>query len=240
MTWVSTRSAASPVPRFDYPMLFDLRSRGRRRTVQVIYIGLAVLIASGLILFGVGTGGGGGGLFGALTGSSSSNPQDSAVNSQTKAAIKQTQTHPDSAAAWSSLVTARFSAANSIGYDSSTNTYTASGKKQLGLVTAAYTRYAKLTSKPDADTATLAARAYGQLAQYASAAATWQTVLQSEPGNLRGLECVTLMSYAAKNDRVAELAQAQVLAKVPKAQRKTVKTELLEAKTTPSTASEDC
>jgi len=39
-------------------MLFDLRGRGRRRTVQVIYGGLALLMGSGLVLFGVGSFGG--------------------------------------------------------------------------------------------------------------------------------------------------------------------------------------
>ena len=31
-------------------MLFDLRGRGRRRTVRVIYTGLAVLMGVGLVL----------------------------------------------------------------------------------------------------------------------------------------------------------------------------------------------
>ena len=35
-------------------MLFDLRGRGRRRTVQVIYLGLAILMGGGLVLFGIG------------------------------------------------------------------------------------------------------------------------------------------------------------------------------------------
>ena len=48
-------------------MLFDLRGRGRRRVVQVIYVGLAVLIGLGLIGFGIGGGFGGGGLFTAAT-----------------------------------------------------------------------------------------------------------------------------------------------------------------------------
>ena len=46
-------------------MLFDLRGRGRRRTVRVIYIGLALLIGVGLVGFGVGGGFGGGGLLNA-------------------------------------------------------------------------------------------------------------------------------------------------------------------------------
>ena len=59
-------------------MLFDLRSRGRRRTVQVVYLGLAILFGGGLILFGVGTGSGGG-LLNAFTGNGSSSSQNSAV-----------------------------------------------------------------------------------------------------------------------------------------------------------------
>ena len=46
-------------------MLFDLRGRGRRRTVRVIYIGLAVLIGLGLVGFGIGGGFGGGGILSA-------------------------------------------------------------------------------------------------------------------------------------------------------------------------------
>ena len=34
-------------------MLFDLRGRGRRRTVQVIYLSLAILMGGGLVLFGI-------------------------------------------------------------------------------------------------------------------------------------------------------------------------------------------
>ena len=49
-------------------MLFDLRGRGRRRTVKTIYIGLAVLIGVGLVGFGVGGGLGGGGILNATSG----------------------------------------------------------------------------------------------------------------------------------------------------------------------------
>jgi len=52
-------------------MLFDLRGRGRRRTVQVVYLGLAVLMFVGLVLFGVGAGNGFGGLLNAFTGNGS-------------------------------------------------------------------------------------------------------------------------------------------------------------------------
>ena len=48
-------------------MLFDLRGKGRRRTVRVVYVGLALLIGVGLVGFGIGTGGSGGGLLNAAS-----------------------------------------------------------------------------------------------------------------------------------------------------------------------------
>jgi hypothetical protein len=225
-------------------MLFDLRSRGRRRTVQVIYIGLAVLIGSGLILFGVGTGSGGGGLFGAFTGSNSHNgANSSAVTSQVKSALAQTKKNPSSAAAWSNLVNARFSAANSVGYDNTSATYTKSGKQQLQLLTQAYNKYTSLAKTPSPNTATIAAKAYTQLGNWKTASGVYQAVLAGESGSnrLHALECVTLTSYAAKNDRVAQLAEARVLALLPtKAVRKETKTELEQAKTSTTVVTETC
>src|SRR5687768_9714279 len=52
-------------------MLFDLRGRGRRRTIKIVYITLALLMGGGLVLFGIGGGGAmQGGLVDAITGSS--------------------------------------------------------------------------------------------------------------------------------------------------------------------------
>jgi hypothetical protein len=221
-------------------MLFDLRSRGRRRTVQVVYIGLAVLIGSGLILFGVGTGGSGGGLFGAFTGSGTSHSSNAAITTQTKQAIAATKKSPNSPAAWSSLVDARLSAANSVGYDTTTSTYTTAGQQQLSLLTTAYQRYLKLVKTPSADTVTIAAHAFSQLDRYATAADTYEELLQVQPGNIKGLECTSLLSYAAGNDRVGQLAENKVLSKLPKTARAETKTELEEAKTDKATATETC
>ena len=49
-------------------MLFDLRGRGRRRTVKVVYVTLALLMGGGLVLFGIGGDGAAGGLVDAITG----------------------------------------------------------------------------------------------------------------------------------------------------------------------------
>ena len=222
-------------------MLFDLRSRGRRRTVQVIYIGLAVLIGAGLILFGVGTGSGGGGLFGAFTGSNShGGGNNSAVTSQVKSALAQTKKNPNSAAAWSNLVNARFEAANAVGFNNTSDTYTKAGKQQLQLLTQAYSHYTSLTKTPSSSTATIAAKAYTQLSDWSRSSAIYQSLLQNSPGSILYLRCVALTAYAAKNDRVGGLAQARLLAKLPKSARKQYKTLLQEAKTSTSVVTESC
>src|SRR5215475_2131393 len=94
-------------------MLFDLRSRGRRRTVQVVYLGLAVLLGGGLVLFGVGAGNGVGGLLNAFSGNGSGNNQSQVVSQQEKNALKQTRLHPSDPAGWQALVSARYASAGS-------------------------------------------------------------------------------------------------------------------------------
>src|SRR5436190_9893024 len=118
-------------------MLFDLRSRGRRRTVQVVYLGLAPLMGGGLVLVGVAAGNGVGGLLNAFTGNGSGNAQSQVVSQQEKAALKQTRLHPNDPAAWSALVSARWANAGSgSNFDASAGTFTASGQKELAGTTA--------------------------------------------------------------------------------------------------------
>src|ERR687890_339893 len=59
-------------------MLFDLRGAGRRTTVKVVYLTLAVLMGGGLVLFGIG-GDVSGGLVDAIT-----NPRRSAGPTPTR------------------------------------------------------------------------------------------------------------------------------------------------------------
>ncbi|HLI60679.1 MAG TPA: hypothetical protein VKV21_13545 [Solirubrobacteraceae bacterium] len=221
-------------------MLFDLRSRGRRRTVQVVYVGLAVLIGAGLVLFGVGTGTGGGGLLGGLTGSNSGSNGGNAVTAQVKHAVARAKQNPHSASAWANLVAARFSAANSVGYNSNTSTYTATGKQQLRLLTEAYGHYSALVKTPNANTATLAAKAYTQLSEWSRASAAYQSVLQTSPGNILYLRCVAMTSYAAKNDRVGQLAETRLLQKLPKSVRKENKAVVDQAKTSTTVVTQSC
>jgi hypothetical protein len=214
-------------------MLFDLRSRGRRRTMQVIYIGLAVLMAAGLVLFGVGTGTGGGGLFGGLVGSSSSNNQSNAVANTANKAQQQVDQNPKDPSAWQKLIIARWENAQSGGVTSTG--YTTFGKQQLAQVTKDYEQYANLVSKPDVTTATYAARAYSYLGDYAQEAHTWDAITSAQPSTV-GYKCLALSAYAAKNTRLGQLAANKMLAHVPKKQRAELQAELEQASSKPSEA----
>lgn len=217
-------------------MLFDLRSRGRRRTVQVVYLGLAILFGAGLVLFGVGTGSGGG-LLNAFTGGGGGNPQSAAVSQLEKTALAQTKANPNDPAAWASLINARWSAANSDSQQTTAGTsYSAAGKQKLAATTLAWNRYLQLTKKPDPDLAILAARAYAFLGQYANAADAWETESAASPNEAKGYECLALTAYAAKQTRVGDLAKARALSLVPKASRKQLATSLDSAKTQPAIA----
>jgi hypothetical protein len=214
-------------------MLFDLRSRGRRRTMQVIYIGLAVLMAAGLVLFGVGTGTGGGGLFGGLAGSGSSGNQSGAVAASAKKAQQQVDKNPNDPAAWQKLITARWENAQSTGLTNAG--FTSFGKQQLAQVTSDYERYAKLVSKPDVTTATYAARAYSYLGDYAQEAHTWDTITSIQPSTI-GYKCLALSAYAANNTSLGQLASSKMLAHVPKKQRTQIQAELQAASSKPTEA----
>jgi hypothetical protein len=219
-------------------MLFDLRSRGRRRTVQAVYLGLAIILGGGLVLFGVGAGNGLGGLLNAFTGKGSSSGQSSAVSQQEKAAIKATQANPNNAQAWASLIQARWSNAtsNSSDYNASTGQFTDQGKKELSNLGQNWQRYHSLSSQPDPNVAILAARAYEYLGNYAASAAAWEIISAANPNQATAYECLAANAYAANQTRKGDLASAKALTLVPKAQQTLLKNKLSQAKTNPQVA----
>src|SRR5204863_9878251 len=108
-------------------MLFDLRGRGRHRTVQIVYTTLAILMAAGLILFGVGSGLAGG-LIDALNGNSGgSGSGNSALSKQADTLEKRAQQNPKDSATWVRLARAQFElVAGSI--DEETGQYSPAGR----------------------------------------------------------------------------------------------------------------
>jgi hypothetical protein len=216
-------------------VLFDLRGRGRRRTVQVIYVGLAVLMGGGLVLFGVGAGNGNGGLLNAFGGGSSG--QKTVVSQAEKSALRQTRLSPGNPAGWAALVQARWTSAQQEGAQTTTGvTYTAQGKHELTGVGQAWQRYVSLAHSPDPTVAILAARAYQGLDDYGSAASAWEIESAASPGEVKGFECLAANAYAAKQNRKGDLAAAKAASLTPKAQRLTLNAALQQAKTNPQVA----
>jgi hypothetical protein len=220
-------------------MLFDLRSRGRRRTVQAVYLGLAVLMGGGLVLFGVGTGSGVGGLLNAFTGNGSSK-QSAIISSAEKTALKQTQKNPSNPAAWAALETARYQNASSSGFNTNTGTYTDAGKKELANATGAWQKYLTLTKAPSNDLAIFAGNAYAALGQYANSASAWEIATESDSSSVKSFECLAMTAYAANQTRKGDLAATKAASMVPKASRKTVTSQIALAKTQPSVAQQSC
>ena len=219
-------------------MLFDLRSRGRRRTVQAVYLFLALLIGGGLVLFGVGAGNGLGGLLNGLTGNGSTAGQQSAVSQAEKSAIKATQLNPTSAAAWANLIQARWSNArsNSADVNATTGQFTAAGNKELTTLGQDYARYKVLVKQPDPNVAILAARAYQYLGNYSGAVGAWSDITAANPNQATAFECLAANAYAANNTRTGDLASAKALSLVPSVQRTLLKSNIEKAKTNPAVA----
>jgi hypothetical protein len=224
-------------------MLFDLRSKSRRNTVRVVYVILALLMLSGLLLVGVGTGNNNGGILNALSNNGGSNSgANSLIEQQTKAAIKLTVEHPDSSKAWAGLVQARYSAAgNGSNYNTTTDTYTDGGKAQLNDATTAWQKYLSLTNdKPDLGTSLLAGKAYQALQQWSEAANTWEYIIQSQGAGsasaVTGYECLALNSFAAGQTSKGELAAAAAKKLLPKVDQTDWKTTITSAKSSASDA----
>ena len=157
----------------------------------MVYLGLAVLMGGGLVLFGVGAGNGIGGLLNAFTGSGSGNSQGAVISQQEKSALRATRLNPSDPQAWASLISARFDNASTGGnYNSNTGAFSTAGLKELRGTTSAWEKYLSLTKKPDPNLAILAARAYGLTSDYAQEASTWELQAAANPNEAKGYECL--------------------------------------------------
>src|SRR5829696_8201138 len=124
-------------------MLFDLRGRGRRRTVQVIYLSLALLMGGGLVLFGIG-GDVNGGLFDAFTGGGGGGGND-VLEEDVDKAQKAVDANRRDAAAWAELAEAKYALAGATdGWDETTQTFGGESRTVAVEATRAWEQHVKL------------------------------------------------------------------------------------------------
>jgi hypothetical protein len=217
-------------------MLFDLRGRGRRRTVRVIYTGLALLMGIGLIGFGIGGGFGGGGL---LTAASNNEGASSAsFASQIKHYTKVTRQQPKNVVAWEGLTKALLHEAGGSAYVSETGVVSSKGKELLQQAAQAWTTYIGLNPpKPNTELAQLmVTHVYNEqgLNEPAQAVSALQIVLASRPKSAALWAALAEYAYKAKNVRIGDLASVKAVAFAPATQRTRLKKELAEVKKSPS------
>ncbi len=216
-------------------MLFDLRGRGRRRMVRVIYTGLALLMGVGLVGFGIGGGFGGGGLLSAATNNEGGGSASFA--SQIKKYRKLTQEQPSNVGAWENLTKALLHEAGGEAYVTSAGKVTSKGRELFKQSAQAWASYTALNPpKPSLELAKEMLRVFGEegLNQPAAAVQVLQLVVAAEPTNTAYYASLAQYAYKANNQRVGDLASARAVSLAPSAQRTRLKTELAEVKKNPS------
>ncbi|HEV2820034.1 MAG TPA: hypothetical protein VGW11_05965 [Solirubrobacteraceae bacterium] len=190
-------------------MLFDLRARGRKRTIQVIYLGLAILMGGGLVLFGIG-GEVQGGLFDAFKEDAEGGDVSEQIQERLDAVEQRVAQNPQDAAALAELARVRFQAAE---IDPATGAFTEEGLVQLRRAERAWDRYLALEpAEPDADVAAVMAQALGPdgLGEVEKAVNALQIVAQ-ERRTAPIYAQLAALAYQAGNDRAGDLAREEAL-----------------------------
>jgi hypothetical protein len=212
-------------------MLFDLRGRGRRSAVRVIYIGLAVLIGVGLVGFGVGTGFGGGGLFSQAGNNEGANGASFAA--QVKRYRKLTAQQPNSVAAWEGLTKALLQESSNY----TQNGVSEKGKQLFREASEAWQHYTALN--PPTPSSLLA---HEMLAVYseeglnepAKAVAVLQIVIASQPNSAALYAQLAEYAYKAGNKQTGDLAAAKAVSLAPATDRARIKSELAALRANPN------
>ena len=208
-------------------MLFDLRGKGRRRTVRVIYASLAILMGGGLVLFGIG-GDVSGGLFNAFDNTGQSANQ--LVEDRLKKAEEAVRTRPDDATAWSELARARFQAIGGDEIDQ-TGQYVGGGVAKARSAVDAWERYVKLDKTPDVNLAGIVRQLYGGLGEAEQAVAVQELIVeQTKPPDSTSYKQLAFLAYAAGQTRKGDLSGKRALELSTKDERPTLKSQLDQAK----------
>jgi hypothetical protein len=222
----------------EHRMLFDLRGR-RKRVIQVIYTGLAVLMAGGLVLFGIGGEVSGGLLDGLGIGNGSAG--DSTLGDQADRLDQKLQRRPNDEALLLAATRTRISYGNTLAeVDPTTGqpTITSEARDQYEMAADTWARYLKVSKgQKSAGVALLVANALFTLAQSdttadaidadVKAAARAQRIVAEQRPNVGTLSTLATFQYYSLDfeagDRSAK--QAEQAATSP-SQRKLLKQQL--------------
>lgn len=207
-------------------MLFDLQG-SRKTAVKVIYLGLAVLMAGGLVLFGIGSSNAPGGLADVFGSGSSQSAAKDNVNKYSE----QVTANPENVKALQNLIAARYTlAADPANYNQDKNTFTKEGTEQLNLLKKNWSAYLKATDdKPDLVTANYAVSGFLGLQDAKGATAAQQIVTAKQPTASNYLALMLYASYAG-DQLVASGAEQRALQVAKKDELADVKSQIKQIK----------
>jgi len=215
-------------------MLFDLRGRGRRRTVQIIYIGLALLMGVGLVGFGIGGGFGGGGILNA--GSGGEGGGGTSYSSQIKKYKKLVATQPKDVAAWEQLTRLQLLQAGGEQYLTSSG-LTGKGKEIFSEVAQSWAAYLALNpAKPNSELAQKMLTIFSEpaLNEPTEAVQALEIVVAARPTSAALSSELAEEAYKAKNVREGDLASEKAVSLAPASEQARVKRALEAIKKNPS------
>lgn len=212
-------------------MLFDLRGRGRRRTVQVIYASLAILLGGGLVLFGIG-GDVQGGLVDAITGNSSGSNND-AIEDEAKDAREAVEKNPRDARAWAVLAEREYRLAGvTDGFDPEKAAvgqpaFAGQARERLEAAERAWDRHLQLAGdKPNANAAGIARQIFAEtgLNKPEKAVRAQEILIDANPNAGYGdYANLAVLAYQAGQTRKGDLAAQRAEDLAPKGQKKEVR-----------------
>jgi hypothetical protein len=213
-------------------MLFDLRGRGRRRTVRIIYTGLALLMGVGLVGFGIGGGFGGGGILNATNNGEGGGGPNRA--SEVKKYRKIIQQQPNNISAWEKLTQAQLFEAGGEAYLTATG-LTSKGREVFASASESWTRYLALNPPhPNLKLAKNALRLYTEeaLNQPSKAVEVLQIIVADDPTRGYYYRLLAHYAYQTKNERVGDLAAQKAIGLAPASEQARLKKALEEEKKT--------
>jgi hypothetical protein len=215
-------------------MLFDLRGRGRRRTVQAIYLSLAILMGGGLVLFGIGSSSNGGIVDAIIGDGSTGDTATKTLDKRIRSTLAKTRAAPTEPAAWAELARLRYQRAGLDGIKDD-GSYTTKGKAKLRLAADAWEEYLALDPKqPNVRVARLMVQAYSQSAlnEPPNAVHAMQLVTAAEkPPSTNLYQQLAQLAYLAGDNRTGDLAAERAIELAPKSDRKDLSAALKTLKT---------
>jgi hypothetical protein len=207
-------------------MLFDLQGP-RKTAVKVIYLGLAILMAGGLVLFGIGSNVNGGlaDLFGG------GNSSTSAAKDNIEKYSEQIAANPKNEKALQSLIAARYSLAGAPeNFNQESGEFSEEGKDQLELLKDDWEDYLKLTdNQPNLATANFAVSGFLGLQDAKGATEAQQLITEKQPNAANYLALMLYASYAG-DTLIASGAEVRAKELASKDEKKQVATQIKEIK----------